>query len=390
MSDSDTINLQLCGIAMKKIFGKATKRNSYIVAWLALLLSHHLALAFPDSYEPDENQEEATIIVVGAQKPPQHTLHSPEDEDWFKFYARADVGYNIVAESVGADIRIQIELQDTENKLHEQLNGKKGQKVSLPTWYAPADGIYYIKVSDIAKPSDSCRINIQYQLQVSRGIAPTIGQVQGIVTDAHSGKPIKSAFVYTNCQENDISISFADGNYRIIHKCPNGLYELTAEAVGYRTLTCHTPIPEIVLIQRDMALLPNTDSALAPTPAQLAFRNGDTLQPSQPVYHNGDSLKVEFQLMALPPYICARYYVGIAYPDGRFFILTELNQFKPFDWQVIPLWKGIGNTVIDKPIDNNWPRGEYQLYLLRMPASIEEPMNHLDNGELNVTTFRVE
>ncbi len=384
---------------MKTIVGKhlVTKRILCLVA--LFVFSHQMALAFPDNYEPDENQEQATVIVVGEQKPPPHTLHSPEDEDWFKFDAQAkkDVRYNIVVNSVGADIRIQLELYDAKGNLHETVNGYQGEHVLVSQWQAPSDDVYYIKVSDTANPYESRRINIQYQLKVSqlkvsRGFTPRMshGQVQGIITDAHSGKPIEGAIVYSNCSDNDTSISFEDGNYRIIHKCPNGLYELTIEAIGYRTLTCHTPIPEIVSIQRDMALLPDSDSSSAPTPAQLAFRNGDTLRASQPLYHNGEQLKVEFQLSRLPPDICVRYYVGIDYPDERFFILTELNQFEPFDWQFLPLWKGIGNTVIDKPIDNNWPRGEYQLYLLRMHASIEEPMNHLDDGELNMTTFRVE
>jgi hypothetical protein len=386
------ISLRICGVAMKTLFGKnrATKRNGRIVALLALLLSPQMAaLAFPDSYEPDDNQAQATVIVVSAQKPPQHTLHSLEDEDWFKFYARADVRYNIVVESVGADIRIQLELYDAKGNLREKVNGYQGENVLLSRWQAPSDDVYYVKVSDTANPSESCRLNIQYQLQVSRGLAPTSGQVQGIITDAHSGKPIEDATVYTNCNENDTSISFADGNYRLIHNCPIGLYELTAEAVGYRTLTCHTPIPEMVSIQRDIALLPDSDSALAPTPAQLAFRNGDTLRASQPLYHNGEQLKVEFQLYRLPPDICVRYFAGIAYPDGRFFIITESNQFEPFDGKSLLHWTGIGNAVIDKPADD-MPAGDYSLYLLRLPASIEGPIHHLDKGELNVTKFRVE
>ena len=361
------------------------------VALILLMLTHQQVVAFSDIFEPDDSVEQANIIVIDDNKRQQHTLHSREDEDWFKFYARSKNSYEITINPVGSHIDVAFELYESDGiTLIKEVNKLfKGKKEFLK-WSPPSDGIYYVKVSDTAPESENCRLNIQYQLQVSRGIALEPGQVQGIVTDVRSGKPLEGAIVYTNCNDNDTSISFEDGNYRLIHNCPSGLYELTIEAIGYRSLTCHTPIPEIVSIQRDMALLPDGDSYPALTPAQLAFRNGDTLRASQPVYHNGEQVKVDFKLYRLPPYICMRYYVGIAYPDGRFFIVTELNQFEPFDWQVIPLWKGIGNTVIDKPIDNNWPRGDYQLYLLRMHASIEEPMNHLDNGELNVTTFRVE
>jgi hypothetical protein len=381
---------------MKTIVGKhlVTKRILCIVALLAF--SHQMALAFLDTYEPDNNQEQATLVVVGEQKPPQHTLHSPEDEDWFKFDAQANVRYNIVVNSVGADMRIQLELYDAKGNLHETVNGSQGESVLVSQWQAPSDDIYYIKLSDTANPYESRRINLQYQLKVSqlkvsrRFTRPSPGQVQGTITDAHSGKPIEGAIVYSSCSEHDTSISFEGGNYRMIHYCPSGLYALTAEAIGYRTLTCHTPIPEIVSIPIDIALLPDGDCYPAPTPAQLVFRNGDTLRASQPVYHNGEQLKVEFQLSRLPPDICARYYVGIASPDGRFFILTDKNQFEPFDGKSLPHWTGRGNVVIEQPVGSHLPRGDYHLYLLRMHASIEEPMNHLDKGELNVTTFRVE
>jgi hypothetical protein len=347
------------------------------------------ALAFPDSYEPDDNQEQATVIVVGEQKSPQHTLHSFEDEDWFKFYARAGIRYNIVVDFVGADIRIQLELYDALGNLREKVNGYQGEKVSLSRWQTPSDGVYYIRVSDIAKHKDSCRINIQYRLHVSLGVACIPSSVQGVVKDAISGNPIKDAIVYSHCNEGNATMSFGNGNYNLLHHCSLGLSELTAEAVGYQALTCHVPIPEMTTIQKDIMLLPNGKSLQAPSPAKLAFRNGDTLQSARSVYHNGEQLKVEFKLSRLPPDICVRYFVGIAYPDGRFFIITEKNQFEPFDGKSLLHWTGKGNAVIDKPADD-MPAGDYSLYLLRLPASIEEPINHLDKGELNVTTFRVE
>jgi len=376
-----------------------TEKNS-VVTWLALgpiiallVMTHQWAFAFSDSYEPDDEMEQATLVIVGDKISAQHTLHSVEDEDWFKFYARAKehVRYNIIASPVGTDIRVKMELYDSQGQLLKTVNdGYEGENESISQWRALSDGFYYLKISDSAEPTDHCRLNIQYQLQISAGIAPIPATVKGFVKDANSKNPLNGAIIYTNCNEYNTTISFEEGDYLFIHYCPAGLYEISAEFVGYQTLTCHIPVPEIATQLRDIALLPNNKNPPALSPAQILFRNGDTLQPSKAVYRNGDSLKVEFQLMALPSYICARYYVGIAYPDGRFFIVTQLNQFEPFDWQFLPLWKGIGNTVIDKPIDNNWPRGDYLLYLLRMPASIEDPVNHLDNGELNVTTFRVE
>jgi hypothetical protein len=376
-----------------------TEKNS-VVMWLAfgvivalLVMTHRPAFAFSDRYEPDDEMEQATMVLVGDKISEQHTLHSTEDQDWFKFYARAKehIRYNIKVSPVGTDIRVKIELYDSQGELLKTVNdGYEGENESISQWRALSDGFYYLKISDSAEPLEHCRLNIQYQLQISAGIAPIPGAVKGIVRDAISANPLNAVIIYTNCHEYDTTISFEDGDYFLIHYCAAGLYQITAESIGYQTLSCHIPIPEIATQIRDIALLPNNTNPLALSPAQILFRNGDNLQPSKKLYHNGDSLKVKFQLMAIPSYICARYYVGIAYPDGRFFIVTKLNQFEPFDWQFLPLWKGTKNTVIDKPIDSCWPRGDYFLYLLRMPANIEEPMNHLDKGELNVTTFQVE
>jgi hypothetical protein len=179
-----------------------------------------------------------------------------------------------------------------------------------------------------------------------------------------------------SCRKNDTLPSYEDGFYDLM-TC-SGFHKLTVKAEGYKPLTCHIEIPkEPALLLKNMPLLPNEQNIPAPL-------------PSKTVYHHGNRLHVQFQASLLPPQSCVRYYFAIAYPDGQFFILTDLNRFEPLNPAFLPYWLGTGNRLIDKPIDDDMPRGDYQLYILRMPEGITDPINNLDKGELNVSQFRIE
>lgn len=336
------------------------------------------ALAFQDLDEPDDSLEQAHLILVGDKTRHQHTLHNRADEDWFTFYAMAKINYKIEVRSVGTDIDVVVELYDSKGKpllTEPQNEGIEGEAEFLP-WQAPSEAFYYLKISDIAPESDNCRTNIQYELQVARGIAPEFeGVIEGVVTDALSGQVITHATLFRQCFKNQVVPSFGDGKYSL-STCA-GFSELNAKAEGYKSLTCQISVPQKFTIIRNMPLLP--EGTLPPAPI-----------PSQTVYHHGDTLRIEFQTLGLPPQSCIRYYFGIAYPDGRFFIMPDFNRLEPFNPPYLPHWVGTGNVVLDKPIDNDMPSGDYILYLLRMPEGIDDPVNNLDKGELNVGQFRVE
>ncbi len=95
--------------------------------------------------------------------------------------------------------------------------------------------------------------------------------------------------------------------------------------------------------------------------------------------------------------------MGIAYPDGRLFVIRDLvndlthinalieaglRKLEPFNPAFLPHWTGIGNVIIEQSVSSQLPRGEYVLYLLSMPATA--PIDQIDQGELNMTTFRIE
>jgi len=354
--------------------------NNRVAWYLPILfsLSHGSALAFQDIYEPDDKLEQAHVMIVGDNKRQQHTLHSRTDEDWFKFYAKANLRYDIRANPVGADIDIALELYDSEgNRIFTEPKdeGIEGEEELFSSWQAPSEGFYYVKVSDVAPSSESCRLKIQYELRIS-GLAPVFdGAIKGVVTDAISGQALANAIVYSGCNKNYPVPSFQDGSYHLTSEA--GVCELTATVNGYKPLTCQIHIPEIFSIQRNMPLLPDNETVQAPL-------------LSKTVYHHGDTLYAEFKSVGLPPQSCIRYYFGIAYPDGSFFIITDLNRIEPFDGNFLAFWMGQQNVIMDKPIGDDMPRGEYQFYILRMPEGIDDPFNNLDNGELNVVAFRIE
>ncbi len=139
-------------------------------------------------------------------------------------------------------------------------------------------------------------------------------------------------------------------------------------------ITATTPI---TLSVQDSPIAPKEndtieDDTILPTPI-----------PNQSVYHPNDILRVT--LPTLPA--GQEQYMGIASPDGNIFVLNYVNQFTPFDGSIIPQWQG-NNIAMELPIVPWMPRGQYVLYLLRMPIGIE-PLKHSEQWQLGMMIFEV-
>jgi hypothetical protein len=387
------------------------KTNRFCIV-LGLILNCQVTWAFQDIYEPDDSTAEGATIIRVNNDAQQHTLHTQTDKDWFKFYAAEGINYEVIADQVGTDIDIILELYGSDAPLEgindgsdaplERIKDEGKGKPEILSWLMQSEGWYFIKVSDFNKESVNCRLNIQYELRVKKGDGPTIdSSLQINVIDGTSGQPIedKNARFYTNCNKNDRAPSGFE-----LGIC-QGLNEVFVEADGYQALSCQMQIPHTFKtpFQRTISLWPNNQIPVL-SPAEVKFRNGDTLRASQEIYRNGDNLKVEFNLHELPAYICARYYVGIAYPDGNLFIIKEtindlndkealnedgLKKLEPLNPVYLPHWIGEKNVVIEQSVNDSLLRGNYLLYLLRMPRIINDPVNNLDKGELNVSQFRI-
>ncbi|RKZ50282.1 MAG: hypothetical protein DRR16_22315 [Candidatus Parabeggiatoa sp. nov. 3] len=372
---------------MKTILSK--RRYATVFLTLSLVSS---AVAFEDIYEPDNQFEQAKEIYPN--HPQQHTLHSVKDVDWFKIYAEK-LRYQIAVKRVGSDIDVVFEIYNSEGTLlGEEVDAYSEGEEEFTNWTAPSDGIYYIKIHDMVESlkEGHCRINMQYELhyKLHDETAELPWQIRGVVTDKLSGNSIQGAMVESNC--NRQAYSGERGEYRL-NSCsfPNGTYALTVTKPGYQTLSCHFPATGLTLITRQLSLIPASRSH----EIQPIAKSDHTLQASQ----KEGRFKVALPLFPLPEDECVLYYLAIQYPepDNRLFIIRDFNQLVEVKSNVMPHWIGVGypnpakdaQVVIDKPV-NEMPRGEYKLYLLRMPGYVEEPLKHLDLGELKVTTFNVE
>ncbi len=104
------------------------------------------------------------------------------------------------------------------------------------------------------------------------------------------------------------------------------------------------------------------------------------------MYHEGDTIQV-----TLPtPQADSDQYLAVRVPDGRLWMITGFNTFVPFDAAAIPAWAGKGQFAVNHyPVTTALPKGEYQLYLLRLPTgtALELPP---DPNRLRESVFYVE
>jgi ligand-binding sensor domain-containing protein len=106
--------------------------------------------------------------------------------------------------------------------------------------------------------------------------------------------------------------------------------------------------------------------------------------PNQTLYHDGDTLRV-----TLPPLPAEQVqYVGRSLPDGTLFLLSNLNGFVTLDAANIPVFQD-GDVAIEAPITADMPRGEYILYLLRIPVGVDL-LTHPEQWMVGVSGFKVE
>ncbi len=106
--------------------------------------------------------------------------------------------------------------------------------------------------------------------------------------------------------------------------------------------------------------------------------------PSQTVYQAGEQLRVN--LPALPA--DQKQYIAVSYPDQTLYFMTGLNGLVFFDGSSVPVWEDSGNVAIDQPV-TAFPKGEYVVYLLRLPAWIDL-LSHPEEWRIGFSTFRVE
>jgi hypothetical protein len=79
-------------------------------------------------------------------------------------------------------------------------------------------------------------------------------------------------------------------------------------------------------------------------------------------------------------------YVAVAMPDGTLLLLNDLNTGQVFINELL-LWQG-GDIVLDFSVNDGLPRGEYTLFLLRVPTG-NNPLADTSAWQLGMNTFVV-
>ncbi|MCP4702912.1 MAG: hypothetical protein GY862_39530 [Gammaproteobacteria bacterium] len=111
------------------------------------------------------------------------------------------------------------------------------------------------------------------------------------------------------------------------------------------------------------------ETPVAPVPNFKTVRDGNILRVNLPFTQGED------------------VYAGIGLPDGTLYLLDDFNNFQLFDGN-LPRWNGAG-ALLEFSVAPGIPRGEYQLYMLRLPTGVE-PWSNRDQWQAGVSSFTVE
>ena len=179
-----------------------------------------LALASGSFAEPNDTPEQATPILVN-DAPLIHLL-TPENVDWYVFYAQKDLNYTveIPIDSVGKAINPALQLYDNHYQpLSErvtQTNTSVGVRLAGK---APYTGFYHIQVTN-APPFSRAgdRQDYSYRLRVFLTDAPQQGIIKGKVVDACGQSGINQATVTAMLggKVSGSTFSFKNGEFGLL------------------------------------------------------------------------------------------------------------------------------------------------------------------------------
>ncbi len=103
----------------------------------------------PDSYEPDNTSAEARSITPGSLDVPyasNHNFHVVGDQDWVRFNAVAGGFYRLETANLERRADTVISLFNSSLTLLAEDDDSGEGPASRLNWYAPADGVYYLRV----------------------------------------------------------------------------------------------------------------------------------------------------------------------------------------------------------------------------------------------------
>ncbi|MDF7822645.1 C13 family peptidase [Pontiellaceae bacterium B12227] len=140
-----------------------TTPGSYTLTFFAMDLTGEVsspaqAMVYSaDAFENDDSYDTATPIYIG--EPQLHTFHSADDEDWVKFFAQSGTVYDIIADQLGTNIDIRLDVYyepfvgpvtNVDPNIDDAWDGAGEYEealVAITTNSLMETGVYYIRIS---------------------------------------------------------------------------------------------------------------------------------------------------------------------------------------------------------------------------------------------------
>ncbi len=201
-------------------------------------------IGLKDSYEEDDDFENANIIVINAGSAQQHNFYDG-DADWVKFYGIDDVSYEFIATNVGANNDVVIELYGSDGSTlippspwNDPGGRGVGESHSWMCCTGDQSGFFYVKVFNALGLSGE---GTEYDLAVNDTIGPGEGQLTGRVTISGTTTGINNALVKTFSGSTLVRQTETNsvGIYSMSH--PVGPYTISITKSTY-TLIAYTPV----------------------------------------------------------------------------------------------------------------------------------------------------
>jgi uncharacterized repeat protein (TIGR01451 family) len=156
----------------------------------------------PDAYEPDNFYTQAAVIPTdGAAQ--TRTFHTVADKDWLTFHAWGGQLYTVTTSRLSPDVDTVLQLYDADGVtlLDENDDYLPGSRASNLTWVAPADGWYFVRITQFDSSYDprlSQMCGNQYSVAVREQIMDVVKTAQPARPDLRVGDEIWYTIVVTN------------------------------------------------------------------------------------------------------------------------------------------------------------------------------------------------
>lgn len=245
----------------------------------------------PDVYEPDNNLNQASQIIVNAKTPQWRSLHCSTDEDWIMFHAISEKTYTIRVHPQIPPGPIHLEMfgDDGTSYVDQEFSPAPGSYETLD-WTCPINGVYRVKIESAA--NDLSEKTTGYGIEIYQPIGEITGCIKGKVMDKASSTPIPGALVLLmdDFGTQGSCVSDSEGEYLMIYA--SGTYQMKISNDGYQSLCKSVIIGEgnISVLDLPLVSLAGGNARNAPEDDCLENANdGETTKTSESVLQTDDS-----------------------------------------------------------------------------------------------------